>query len=163
MLVIGSAAIVWAISRVDIDNTSSFGYSADHFEVDSGDCETGCTYWAGIYGYMYGGYGDFDSGTGSGYYGWEAYWYTDENELDGGEYAKCGVLVDYEENRTRQAKLISGCGFSSTRNKMGTGSTWEASSGVLPQVVSRNLRSGFKSTTISAQLSTNSGSSAEPI
>lgn len=106
ILIIGSATIVWAISRVDIDNDASFGYTSSHFEVDSGDCETGCDTWEGTPGYMYGGSGDFDSGTGSGYYGWTGYWYTDENELDGGKYAKLGVLVDYEELQDTAGEAI---------------------------------------------------------
>ena len=96
-VILVSMSVVWAM-RVDIECTSSFDYDYDLIEHQTGDCEV----WGQMYSTppatpMYEGTGDFDSGTGSGYYGWTCEWYTDSGELDGGDYTALKYLLDYDE------------------------------------------------------------------
>jgi len=81
---------VWVLSNDDFD------FEGTHFEVKSGDACVTCDSWSEEH-YMYGGSGYIYSGSGSGYFGMLNYWYTDEGQLDGGDYATLRFECDYSE------------------------------------------------------------------
>lgn len=90
-------SLSWAM-RVNIECTSSFDYDYNTIQYDTGDCDVdGYMYSEPPATPMYQGYGDFDSGSGSGYYGWTCEWYTDSGELDGGDYTALKYELDYCE------------------------------------------------------------------
>jgi len=89
--------VSWAL-EVYIECTASYDYDYDLVSYETGDCEV----WGQMYSEppatpMYEGTGDFDSGTGSGYYGWTCEWYTDSGELEDGDYTALKYLLEYNE------------------------------------------------------------------